>query len=73
MNDVEVILKDGGTYTITKEQIAYWIYLYPELDVESEISYLKELWTTGAAPRKTAKGINKFINKWLSQQNKEEL
>ncbi len=73
MNDIEVVLRDGGSYTITKEQIAYWIYLFPNLDVESEISYLKELWTVGAIPRRTAKNINKFICKWLSQQNKEEL
>ena len=73
MNDIEVVLRDGGVYTITKEQIAYWIYLYPDLNVVDEITYLKELWTTGAAPRKTAKNINKFINKWLNKQSKEDL
>lgn len=73
MNDIEVVLRDGGVYTITKEQIAYWIYLYPDLNVVDEITYLKELWTTGAAPRKTAKNINKFINKWLYKQSKEDL
>lgn len=73
MNDIEVVLRDGGTYTITKEQIAYWIYLYPSLNVVDEIVYLKEMWTTGTIPRKTAKNINKFINKWLYKQSKEEL
>ena len=70
---IEVVLRDGGIYTISEEQIKYWIYLYPELDVESEIGYLKELWTKNAIPRKTAKNINKFINKWLYKQSKEDL
>lgn len=70
---IEVVLRDGGIYTITREQIEYWQYIYPELDVESEIGYLKEMWTKNAIPRKTAKNINKFINKWLYKQNNEEL
>lgn len=73
MNDIEVVLRDGGSYTITNEQIAYWIYLYPSLNVVDEIVYLKEMWTTVTIPRKTAKNINKFINKWLYKQSKEEL
>ncbi len=70
---LDVVLRDGGEYTISKEQIEYWKMLYPELDVESELGYLKEMWTKNAIPRKTAKNINKFINKWLYKQNKEEL
>ena len=73
MQDIQITLRDGGSYTITKEQIAYWIYLYPELNVEDEITYLKELWSANAIPGKTAKGINKFINKWLYKQSKEDL
>ena len=69
----EVVLRDGGTYTISKEQVEYWKMLYPNLDVESELSYLKEMWTKDAISRKTAKGINKFINRWLYKQNEEEL
>ena len=73
MQDIQITLRDGGSYTITKEQIAYWIYLYPEVNVEDEITYLKELWSANAIPRKAAKGINKFINKWLYKQSKEDL
>ncbi|MBP3920796.1 MAG: hypothetical protein J6D28_04450 [Bacilli bacterium] len=73
MNDIEVVLRDGGEYKISKEQLSYWCMLYPDLNVVDEITYLKELWTTGAAPRKTAKNINKFINKWLYKQSKEDL
>lgn len=72
MKGIEVVLRDGGLYIITEEQIEYWEYIYPDLDVRSEIGYLKELWTVGAAPRKTAKNINKFINKWLYKQSKED-
>lgn len=69
---IEVVLRDGGIYTISEEQIKYWKMLYPELDVEAEISYLKEMWTKNAISRKTAKNINKFINKWLYKQSQEE-
>ncbi len=69
----EVVLRDGGIYYIEKEQIEYWKMLYPGLDVESEISYLKEMWSNNAIPRKTAKSINKFINQWLHKQNSEVL
>ena len=62
---LEVVLRDGGIYYISKEQIEYWKILYPELDVESELGYLKEMWSVNAIPRKTAKNINKFINKTL--------
>lgn len=70
---IEIVLRDGGIYTITQEQIDYWKYIYPGLDVESEIGYLKEMWTKNVIPRKTAKNINKFINKWLYKQSQEEL
>lgn len=70
---MRVVLRDGGEYKISKEQIEYWKMIYPDLDVESEISYLKEMWTKNAIPRKTAKNINKFINKWLYKQNREDI
>lgn len=69
---IEVILRDGGYYTITKEQIDYWNRLYPELNVIAELNYLKEMWSIGTIPRKTAKNINKFINKYLSKENRED-
>ena len=69
----QITLKDGGIYTITEEQLQYWVYLYPDLDVIGEISYLKEMWSADAIPRKTAKNVNKFICKWLSKQSKEDL
>lgn len=60
-----VVLRDGGEYLISEEQIKWWKELYPSLDVEYELGILKELWTKGAIPRKTAKNINKYINKHL--------
>ena len=71
MKGIEVILRDGGLYIISQEQIDYWKIVYPDLDVESEIGYLKEMWTVGAMPIRTAKNIIKHINKWLYQTNKE--
>lgn len=72
MKDIQIILRDGGSYTITKEQIDYWNRIYPELNVPDELNFLKEMWTIGTLPRKTAKNINKFINKHLSKVNNDE-
>lgn len=69
---IEVVLRDGGIYTISKEQIQYWKMLYPDLDVETELGTLKELWSNNVIPRKTAKNISKFINKHLYQLGSEE-
>lgn len=70
---IKVVLKDGGLYTISKEQVEYWEMLYPGMDVRSELGYLKEMWTKGAIPRKTSSNINKFINRWLFEQYKEDI
>lgn len=70
---IKVYLKDGGIYTISKEQVEYWKLLYPNLDIEYELGVLKELWTKGAIPRKTATNINKFINRHLYQLGSEDL
>lgn len=66
---IKVTLKDGGLYTIKKEQIELWQKLYPSVDVEKEIGVLKEMWESNAIPRKTSKNINKFINKTLADLN----
>lgn len=66
---IKVTLKDGGLYTIKKEQISLWQKLYPSVDVEKEIGVLKEMWESNAIPRKTSKNINKFINKTLADLN----
>lgn len=68
----KVILKDGGVYTIKKEQVELWKMLYPGVDVEQELGVLKEMWSENAIPRKTAKSINKFINKHLQNASKTD-
>ena len=69
---IEVVLKDGGIYYISKEQIEYWKTLYSNIDVEYEIGTLKELWTKGVIPRKTEKNITRYINKHLYQLGSED-
>lgn len=69
---IVVFLRDGGLYTISEEQIKWWNELYPSLDIEYELGILKELWTKGVIPRKTAKNINKFINKHLYDLGSED-
>ena len=62
---ISLYLRDGGIYTISEEQLQYWKALYPNLDIEYEIGILKEMFNKNVIPRKTAKNINKYINKTL--------
>lgn len=71
MKNITIILKDGGLYEINKEQIEYWTYLFPKVNVYAEIMHLKDLWEKDELPRKTTKSINKYIFKYLKLVNKE--
>lgn len=73
MKGINVVLRDGGSFNIPEDLISYWESIYPELDVRSEIGYLKEMWLVEAIPRRTSKNIIKHINKWLYSQSNEEI
>lgn len=70
--DVEPLpLNDGSEWLPTKEQFDEWIRLYPSVDVAAEFRNMRGWCNANPTRRKTARGINTFVNGWLSRtQNK---
>lgn len=69
MKDIEITLRDGGNYTIKKEQLEFWSFLYPNLDIYKEIINLKKMWDDDILFKKTSKNVNKFINNYLLEKH----
>lgn len=65
----EIALRDNSVYIISDKQIEYWQHTFTDVNVELELSALKELWTTNAIPRKSEKTIEKFICKHLYEMS----
>lgn len=60
-------LNDGSEWTPTVEQLEEWKRLYPSVDVTAEFRNMRGWCTANPTRRKTARGINAFVNRWLSK------
>lgn len=64
-------LNDGSEYGVKPEQVREWADLYRAIDVEAQLRAMRGWLLANAANRKTRNGIDRFINRWLTQeQNK---
>ena len=59
---------DGNLFQITKEQHDRWQVLYPAVNVKSELSKIIGWLEANPAKRKTARGMLRFVNSWLSRE-----
>lgn len=59
---------DGLFFQITKEQYGRWQELYPAVNVKSELSKIIGWLEANPAKRKTARGMLRFVNSWLSRE-----
>jgi len=59
---------DGLFFPITKEQYDRWQELYPAVNVKSELSKIIGWLEANPAKRKTARGMLRFVNSWLSRE-----
>ena len=59
---------DGLFFPITKEQSDRWQELYPAVNVKSELSKIIGWLEANPAKRKTARGMLRFVNSWLSRE-----
>lgn len=55
-------------YPITKADIKDWQDLYPAVDIKAELRKMKGWLDANPNRRKTARGIKRFINSWLSRE-----
>lgn len=59
---------DGLLFQITKEQYDRWQELYPAVNVKSELSKIIGWLEANPSKRKTARGMLRFVNSWLSRE-----
>lgn len=65
---IELPLNNNSLYPISETQVTEYKELYPKVDIEQELRKMKGWLNANPKNRKTIKGINKFINGWLSRE-----
>ena len=61
-------LNTGETYPVTQEQCQEWAGLYPAVDVIQQLRAMRGWLLANPERRKTARGIRRFVNGWLSRE-----
>lgn len=61
-------LNDGSEYPVSQEQSQEWAGLYPAVDVLQQLRGMRGWLLSNPNKRKTRRGIEKFINGWLSRE-----
>ena len=62
-----IILNDKSFYDVPLEKITMWKTTYPAVDVEQELRKMGAWCDSNPTRRKTRRGVEKFINNWLSR------
>lgn len=65
---IRLILNDKTLHSVYQQEIDRWAELYPAVDVTQELRKMAGWLESNPSRRKTAKGINKFINGWLARE-----
>lgn len=65
---ISLILNDKTEYGITQSKIDEYKELYPAVDIMQELRKMKGWSINNPTKRKTKRGINRFINSWLSKE-----
>lgn len=61
-------LNTGEEHPVYEKEIKNWEELYPAVDVRQQLRSMKGWLLANPAKRKTKRGINRFINSWLSKR-----
>lgn len=64
---ITLTLNDKTEHPILQTEVDMWIDLYPAVDVSRELRGMKGWLHANPTKRKTKRGINTFINSWLSK------
>lgn len=65
---VSIPLVDSTEYPVTAEMIAEWSQAYPAVDVEQQLREMRAWSIANPANRKTPRGVNAFIVRWLGKE-----
>lgn len=63
----EISLNDGSMYPLYQRDVDEYARLYPAVDIIQELRNIRGWCMANPARRKTRKGVNRFINGWLSK------
>ena len=61
-------LNTGDEHPVYDKEIKDWEELYPAVDVRQQLRSMKGWLLSNPTKRKTKRGINRFINNWLSRE-----
>lgn len=61
-------LNDKTAYDVPEPKISMWSETYPAVDVRQELRKMAAWLDSNPTKRKTRRGIERFINSWLSRQ-----
>ncbi len=65
---IEIPLIDGTDHPVTNADVDEWIKAYPGVDVMQQLREMRTWCKANASNRKTPRGINSFIVKWLGRE-----
>lgn len=63
-----LLLNDGTSYGVSQEEVEKFSKIYPNVDVHQQFRNMVGWCDTNPTKRKTRKGIRRFINNWLMNQ-----
>ncbi len=66
-SDIFLPLVDGTFYNVPEDRINNWSKAFPAVDVEHELRKMLTWLDSNPKNQKTARGVNRFINGWLSR------
>lgn len=61
-------LNDNSYYDVSLDKISTWKQAYPAVAIEQELQKMRAWLESNPTRRKTKKGIDRFINTWLSKE-----
>ncbi|MDE7002260.1 MAG: hypothetical protein K2P73_18550, partial [Lachnospiraceae bacterium] len=64
---IQLILNDKTFYDVPMDKIVLWYETYPAVDIEQELQKMRAWLDSNPTRRKTRRGIERFINNWLSR------
>lgn len=67
---ITILTDTGEKYPVTQEYVDTMQELYPAVDVQAQLRAMKAWAICNPARRKTAKGMPRFINRWLAEEQR---
>lgn len=67
LSDIMIQLNDKSFYDVPLEKIVLWEETYPAVDIRQELKKMVAWCDSNPTKRKTRRGIERFINNWLSR------